>query len=109
MYGTLIRRCLYNMKRVFIMNNNENVKVNNICIYDRKKAELTGISDVVGFTDTTVVATCKSGNISIEGSDLKIESFDSGTGNLSVSGTVNGLFYYGGTETQKKKQRKFFG
>ncbi len=84
--------------------------INNISIFDRQKAELTGIYDVVGFSDTTVVATCKSGNISIDGSGMKIESFDSSTGKLCVTGSINGLFYYGGVEKEKRnKLRKVFG
>ena len=91
------------------MNSYENDQVNNVCIYDRTRAELTGISDVVGFTDSSVAATCKSGNISVEGKSLKIETFDSATGKLIISGTVNGLFYYGGAATDEKKKRRLFG
>lgn len=92
------------------MNAYDNDTVNNINIFNREKAELTGIHDVIGFTDTTVVVTCKSGNISIDGKNLKIENFDSSRGNLVVSGYINGLFYYGGVEKEKKnKLRKIFG
>ena len=91
------------------MNAYDNEQVNNICIYDRARAELTGISDVAGFTDTSVIATCKSGNISVEGKGLKIEAFDSTTGKLIISGTVNGLFYYGGASSDEKKKRRLFG
>ncbi len=92
------------------MINYENDGTNNVFIYDRKRVELSGIYDVVGFTDTTVIATCKSGNVSVDGSELKIDSFDSSSGKLSVHGNVNGVFYYGGVEKEKKnKKKKLFG
>lgn len=88
----------------------EQKAVNNINIYDRQKAEFTGIYDVVGFSDTTIVVTCKSGNISIDGNNMKIDSFDSASGKLTVTGDINGLFYYGGVKKEKKnKLRRTFG
>lgn len=92
------------------MNSYDIDAVNNISIFNRSRAELTGIYDVVGFTDTAIVVTCKSGNISIDGAGLKIESFDGALGVLSVSGNINGLFYYGGVEKEKKnKLKRLFG
>ncbi len=86
------------------MTNYESESSNDICIYDRQKVQLSGIYDVAGFTDTTVIATCKSGNISIDGAELRIDSFDSASGKLVVIGTVNGVFYYGGEKKSKTKK-----
>lgn len=92
------------------MDTNGQNSVNNICIFDRKKAELSGIYEVIGFTDTAIVVTCKSGNVSIDGSSMKIDSFDSSSGKLTVIGDINGLFYYEGVEKEKKKKlRRIFG
>lgn len=79
--------------------------INNIFIYDREKAKLSGISDVEGFTDTNIVVTCKYGSISIEGEGLKIDSFDSATGDLCISGTVDGMFYFGNSAKSKKSKK----
>lgn len=85
-------------------------EINNIYIYDRNKAELTGIHDVLSFTDVNITVTCKYGCISIEGKDLKIDSFNSATGDLIINGTVDGFFYFGKSEKEKKgRLSKLFG
>lgn len=80
-------------------------ETNNIYIYDRGKAELTGIYDVLSFTDANITVTCKTGCISIEGKSLKIDSFDSATGELIVTGTLDGFFYFGKKEKSEKIEK----
>ena len=76
-------------------------------LYDTKKAELTGISDVISFTDSEIVAECKWGVLSVNGEELKIENFDSARGNLSLCGNINGIFYFGKMSKDKKKKGLF--
>lgn len=76
-------------------------------LYDAGRAELTGISDVEGFTDTTIVAICKFGTLTIDGESLKIESFDSSKGTLSVTGNIYGFFYIDRSSKEKKKKGFF--
>lgn len=73
----------------------------NISILDRKKAEISGILEVGSFEDTAIELTCDFGTLSIEGEGLKIDSFSAETGRITVSGTVNALFYW-----EKKQQNK---
>lgn len=87
-------------------NINEN-EINNIFIYDKERAKLTGIQDVESFTDTSIIVTCRHGSISIEGDALKIESFDSTVGDLSMTGNIEGLFYFGKNKDKKNKKRIF--
>ena len=68
---------------------------NNIFIYDRKKLEATGITDVIAFSDTCVEMALEEGSLAIDGSDLKIESFSSGTRKISITGFVSAVSYYG--------------
>ena len=68
---------------------------NNIFIYDRKKLEATGITDVIAFSDTCVEMALEEGSLAVDGSDLKIDSFSSGTRKISISGFVSAVRYYG--------------
>ncbi len=79
----------------------------NVFLYCRKRIELTGISDVIAFSENEVEAEYAGGCISIEGEELKIDEFSSETGKLIVLGTVNGFLYYG--RTPKKNKRGLFG
>ena len=80
---------------------------NNIFIYDRCRAELSGINDVYEFSDARVYLGCSDNvTISIEGSSLKICSFDSSSGNLEISGHIDSVVYFG--EEEKKQRRKLF-
>lgn len=79
-----------------------------VLIYDRKRAELTGIDDVLSFSDINVTLNSKYGNISIDGKSLKIISFDSSSGKLSITGDVEGVFYYGEPSEEKRSRRRLF-
>jgi len=68
---------------------------------------MTGISDVTSFDDCQIMAQNKESDISIEGEGLKIEKFDSLSGELTVKGRICGLNYYGAVP--EKKKRSFMG
>ena len=69
----------------------------------RGSVELTGIEDVDSFSESSGVAETVMGALSIEGEELRIESFSSGTGRLSVKGKIDGLFYFGDRGAKKKR------
>lgn len=75
----------------------------NIFLYDAERAELTGITDVLSFTESSIVTVCKYGILSVDGSKLKIENFDSKSGILSVTGEFYGFYYM---EKEKREKRK---
>lgn len=74
-----------------------------VTITSRKKIQMTGISDVTSFDEGQVMAQNTDSDISIEGENLKIEKFDSSSGELTVNGKINGLYYYGAAPQKKKK------
>lgn len=78
----------------------------NVSLFARKRIELTGITDVTSFTESSVEAEYSGGMIAVEGEELKIEEFSSESGRLTVCGTVNGFFYFG---RARKNKRGFFG
>ncbi len=91
------------------MDKNISDKDNDVYLYDRKRAELSGIVEVIEFSENAVVLSCKTGEMSLEGSLLKIGSFDSETGKLTVSGRIDSVIYFEDpSEGTKSKRRKLF-
>lgn len=70
----------------------------------RTRLEVSGVTDVESFTDTSVIAISELGSISIDGEELKIESFSCDSGWLIVNGKLDGFYYFG----RDKKRRGFF-
>ena len=60
---------------------------------DRKKLSLTGVNKVESSNATEVVMTTALGRLTINGSDLKIDKFDVGDGNLTVAGNIDSIKY----------------
>ena len=83
------------------MNNGTTVS-QNVFMYSRSHVELDGISDVESFTDTCVIAVSSLGSISIDGEELKIESFSTDTGKLVVNGKLDGFCYFGREASRKR-------
>ena len=65
-----------------------------ICIYNRKTADLSGITEVENFCETEINLRSPNGDITVEGENLKIESFSVESGKLCIAGDISGVFYY---------------
>ena len=74
-----------------------------IFVLNRSRIELDGIIDVESFTDQYVIAESSLGKISLDGEDLKIESFSAETGKLVVNGKFDGVCYFGKEVSSKKR------
>lgn len=79
----------------------------NICIFSRKRMEFTGIEEVENFTDNSIVMSSKLGSISVEGENLKIESFSMEKGELIVHGQLDGVYYCEEIHSEKRKFLSF--
>jgi len=77
--------------------------VQDVCLFSRKKMELTGIEEVESFTDSLITAASVLGMIAIEGRNLKIENFSTGDGNLRITGDFDSISYYAKREKQEKR------
>ena len=75
-----------------------------LILQDRHLAELTGVSDVDSFDDSTVIAYTSLGELNIRGSNLHIKRLDLECGVLSVEGTIRMLEY-----TDNRKNSGFLG
>ena len=89
--------------------NTENEKEHRATLISREYLDVTGILEVESFTDTSVVAASSLGTLSVEGEEIRIESFSSETGRLVVRGKIDGFFYYGDSDGKKKRPRLFRG
>ncbi len=70
-----------------------------IILENRKKLSVSGVTDVVGFDEETVVLNTELGNLTVKGNCLKVNSFAVETGSLTVEGNIAALVY---TESRQK-------
>lgn len=75
------------------MNDRKNFESHNITIHDRRHSELSGIDDVLSFDDSSISMHSALGDMVMEGEELKIDSFSSEKGILSISGKVIAIYY----------------
>lgn len=69
-----------------------------LILQDRQQVELTGVTDVDSFDETTVVAYTSLGELTVRGNTLHIKRLDLECGILSVEGRIDTLQY---ADTQK--------
>lgn len=73
-----------------------------VCLFSRKKMELTGIEEVESLTDETITLSSKLGMIAIEGKNMKIESFSTEFGEIKINGEFDSFYYYGKQNKNEK-------
>lgn len=71
-----------------------------IILENRSKMGVSGVCDVVSFDEQTVILNTNMGELTVKGEGLKVQSFATETGNLTIEGTVYTLAY---TLTTKKR------
>ncbi len=75
-------------------------KKHGIILEDRKILTLTGVKDVSGFDEQKVVLITELGELTIKGSDLRINDFSNDSGEISLEGNVDSLIYAEAKQTQ---------
>lgn len=84
----------------------ENLSCHNAVLYNRSRIEMSGISDVIAFSENSVEAEYGEGTIIVEGENMKIEDFSGEYGKLTVVGRINGFYYF---NRIKKEPKRLFG
>ncbi len=74
-----------------------------VCLFSRRRMELTGICEVDSFTDEQITVTSELGMIAVEGKNLKIESFNTEHGTLKINGEFDSFYYYSRPDADGKK------
>ena len=75
------------------MSDERNKVVHNIIMEQCKKINMTGVNEVKGFDEETVVLDTANGILTVKGENLVINSFSVTTGDLSIEGLVFALIY----------------
>ena len=69
--------------------------VHDVILECRRKAAMTGISDVESFDEETVVAQSDCGLITVHGHNLKISRLSVESGDMVVEGEIDSVIYSG--------------
>ena len=73
--------------------------IQNFIIESRKKLCVSVVKQVISFDDETVLLESTLGKMTVKGENIKIESFNTETGDLSASGTIHAVVYMAGRDT----------
>lgn len=74
-----------------------------VILESRKKATMTGISDVESFDEETIIAQSSCGEITVQGSSLKISKLSVESGDMIIEGEIHSIAY-----SEGKRQGSFF-
>lgn len=75
------------------LSNSETAKKHKIELIDRASVSVTGVNDVVNFDDSAVILETCGGVLSIDGQELHIVSLNVDSGEIVISGSINGIIY----------------
>ena len=76
-------------------------RAHSVVMEDRKRAVLTGVTDVASFNEQEVLMLTEDGDISLVGEGLHIAHLNLEEGKLTVEGRIAGI-EYGDTSAQKR-------
>ncbi|ACD51466.1 sporulation protein YabP [Clostridium botulinum] len=89
------------------MENKDENKLNdrnsNLSLENRKKLILSGVIEVISFDSQKIDLTTVLGNLSIKGSDLKMNKLDVKNGDVIINGSIDSMVY-NGKEVKKSKE-----
>ena len=71
----------------------EEGKGHRLCLKERENLSITGVTEVVSFTDTAVVLNTALGTLIVQGQSLKLELLSLEGGLTEVTGRVSALVY----------------
>lgn len=70
-----------------------NARIHNVIIEQRRKLNLSGVTDVLGFEDETIVLNTVMGSLTVKGEQLHIGSFSTASGDIDIDGKIIALVY----------------
>ena len=69
------------------------IKHTELSLYQRNRLTINGVKSVESFEPDYVSVELNDNQMTIEGEGMKIESLNQATGELTVIGQINGVFY----------------
>lgn len=70
-------------------------QIHNIILEKREKLNMSGVEEIVGFDDETIVLKTSMGGLTIKGDRLHIGSFSTINGEVDIDGKIIALVYTG--------------
>ena len=74
-----------------------------------KSFSMSGVNDIRAFDDGYILIDTVFGRVSVEGSDMKIESLNKEGGTIFVSGDITGAFSSDAKDEKKGFLKRLFG
>ena len=81
-------------------------KAHSLILDNRKKLNLTGVTDVMGFDEQTVSLSTDCGTLIVKGENLHINKLNLDSKDVCIDGTINSLQYL--SESTKTLRSKLF-
>ena len=84
--------------------------VGGLWLSDRRELVADGVKEVISFDENGALMLTELGELSVEGSQIRISELDSETGKIRISGTIDALIY-SPVPSEKKKglAKRLFG
>ena len=76
-------------------------------VKERAHVEIRGMTQVISFDENTVSLATTSGNMNIEGTELRVNILDVKEGTVSVDGHIDSIYY--SDPTSEERPRGLFG
>ncbi len=74
----------------------------------RKEMSVTGVKEVLSFDESCVVLKSACGEVTVEGSDLRVGSLDTDRGVVTLSGRIDTVYYTDDRPTEKRGLGRLF-
>ncbi len=88
------------------MNSDNAKKEHQLHIDARGLIDITGVREVLSFDESEVRLVTECGDMTVEGTQLKVGTLDTQRGVVSVSGKVDGIYY---VNDAPRRKRGLFG
>ena len=80
----------------------QNVAKHEFCVKDRKNVTVSGVKEVLSFDEQTVRMLTVSGELMVDGEDLRVKTLDVDRGIVAVDGQISSLSYADDRVTERK-------
>lgn len=81
-------------------------KEHKLVLVARNELMLSGVEEVIGFDEENVHVRSSEGELYVEGNEIKIGTLDTESGNVTLSGRIDAIYYI--SEHGGKKKRGIF-
>ena len=77
-------------------------KMHEIVLRQRREMSLCGVTDIESFDEMGAILQTTSGELTLEGEDIKIGTLDTDKGIVTVTGRIDGIYYTNDRGAEKK-------